>query len=275
MTETATTVQPLTTPIVEQPAALATPSLPAVQDRRPRKPANPRPPGYSVEVAKAILAVAKAVGEVQKEGKNEFQHYKYVRWEDINEKLSPLLQKHDLILIQNEVSRSLLEETPQGSVLAIVYNFTWLHAASGEQWPPIEWTGIARLRDQKGITDDKAATKCSTQAEKYFCVKQFKIIITDEGMIDADKAASLPKKDAREAYARMQDEIRNHTTVVGLQSWGRANNDRKRVLPPDWQEILTALYNDQMDEIKNTQREAGDEVTWDDVHDPKTGEVSD
>ena len=111
-----------------------------------------------------------------------------------------------------EQDRSLLEENYKGSVLAIIYHFTIINA-DGEQWPAVEWTGIARLRDAKGVTDDKAAIKCHTQAEKFFCVKQFKIVTDD---FDREDRSGLPKKDARDIYTKLQAEIDAHTSLVEL-----------------------------------------------------------
>jgi hypothetical protein len=240
-----------------------TPNLPAVhQERRPRTPAQRKPMPYAASIAKAVLSVSREVGTIQREGFNSFQKYKYTRWEDINERLSPLLQKHGLIIVQSEINRSLLEENEQGSVLAIVYHFTLVNGETGEQWPPIEWTGIARLRDAKGVSDDKAATKCHTQAEKFFCVKQFKIVTDD--MSAEDRHASLPKKDAKDIYTKLQAEIDGQTSLVELGIWGNHNSDRIKSLPPDWQGILRERYAEKKADIENQQRE---------MIDPETGEL--
>jgi hypothetical protein len=140
---------------------------------------------YPPKIAKAILAVTREIGRIAKNGENEFQRYKYPRWEDINEKLSPLLAEHGLITVQTEKSRHLIEQNDKGSMLSIVYGFSFTNE-DGDCWPEIEWTALARLRDQKGISDDKAAAKCHTQAEKYFCIKQFKIRTADAIDSDAD-----------------------------------------------------------------------------------------
>jgi hypothetical protein len=121
------------------------------------------------------------------------------------------------------------------------------------------------------VSDDKAATKCHTQAEKFFCVKQFKIVTDD--MSDADRHASLPKKDAKDIYSKMQAEIDAHTSIVELGIWGNHNSDRMKALPPDWQGILRERYAEKKAELQNTQRVAGEEVIWDDDHDPETGEL--
>lgn len=250
----------------ELPPEAPVPQLPAIrQERRPRVPASPKPPSFPSSIAKAIIAVSRDIGEITKAGRNTFQNYNYAKWEDVNEKLSPLLAQHGLVIVQSEQSRSLLEENDKGSVLAIVYHFTIVNEA-GEQWPPVEWTGIARLRNAQGVTDDKAATKCHTQAEKYFCVKQFKIRVAEEN--PADRSHALPKKDAREIYKKLQAEIDEMTSPVALGAWGSdpENLKRKATLPPDWRDFITTRYNEKLAELNG-----GPKVIWDD----ETGELID
>ena len=116
-----------------------TPQVPAVvkQERRPRAPAQPRAPAFPSRIAKAIIGITEEIGVVQKEGYNEFQKYKYTRWEDISERLSPLLAKYKLVIVQTEINRTLLEQNDKGSVLSIVYNFTIVNE-DGEFWPPAD-----------------------------------------------------------------------------------------------------------------------------------------
>jgi len=268
MTDTSTAERIATEAEADIAKEAPAPQLPATQTRRPRTPAAPRAPVFCASIGKAILAVSKEVGRIQKEGKNTFQNYSYAKWEDINEKLSPLLVQNNLVLIQSEQSRSLLEENDKGSVLAIVYDMIWMNADTGEQWPAVPWTGIARLRDQKGVTDDKAATKCATQAEKMFCVKQFKIIIED---MDPEDRHSLPKKNSRDIYDKMQTEIDGATSITELDTWGTNNNERLKTLPRDWQNILRERFNEKRLDLEQ-QMKGFDDYT---EHDAETGEVTD
>ena len=217
---------------------------------------------YPASIAKAILAVTRAVGHVAKNGENEFQRYAYVKWDDIAEKLSPLLADHGLILVQTEKSRHLIEQTDKGSTLSIVYGFCFTNE-DGEVWPEVEWTALARLRDQKGITDDKAAAKCHTQAEKYFCIKQFKIRTGDAIDSDADGAdhqanqrreagPRILKKDTLAAYHTLQREMDTAATSIdSLNRWGRAAAPRVRTLPADWQTTMSALYQGKLSALKS------------------------
>lgn len=202
----------------------------------------PKPaPVYPPKIAKAILAVQRAFGHVGKAGKNDFQGYKYPRWEDVNEKLSPLLSEHGLVMVQSEVTRSILEKSDKGSVLGIVYRFTLVDAETGDSWPEVEWTAIARLSDQKGVADDKAAAKAHTQAEKYFSMKAFKIRTEDEKVIDSDaddgkgKGKTEPelpsephqivvKSGGAKAWAALYIlAIERSTTRAQLDAWALAN----------------------------------------------------
>jgi hypothetical protein len=252
-----TITQPQTAVNVSEAPA---PQLPVVQQDRPPRPVHREPKQFPAKIAAAILKVQKKLGRIQKEGKNEFQKYSYTRWEDINEKLSPLLADHGLIIVQSEQSRSLLEENDKGSVLAIIYHFTIINE-HGESWPDVEWTAIARLRDQKGITDDKAASKCHTQAEKQFCIKQFKIRTDD--YVDGDAHETLPKKDAKDIYTKLQAEIDGAQSLVELGTWGKENSERIAVLPKDWQGILRERYAEKRGDLENQARD----------FDAETGEV--
>lgn len=247
MTDTVTVNSGPQTVATEQPPA----QLPTVikQERKPRAPAQVRAPAYPPKIAKAIIAITNEIGTIQKEGFNEFQKYRYTRWEDISEKLSPLLSKHGLVIVQTEVNRTLLEQNDKGSTLCIIYHFTIVDEDGGV-WPPVEWTAINRLRDQKGITDDKAASKCHTQAEKQFVIKLFKIR-SDDGYDDTDHHAALPKKNSRPLYQQMENEMDaaakeaiEYGSLSSFLDWGQRNAERKRTYPKDWQEHLTGRFND-------------------------------
>jgi hypothetical protein len=257
LTGTKLNVGPQTVALDQATTATAgTSAVPAVvrQERKPRAPAQPRAPQFPPRIAKAIIAITEEIGVIQKEGYNEFQKYRYTRWEDISERLSPLLARHKLVIVQTEINRTLLEQSDKGSVLSIIYNFTIVNE-DGEYWPPVEWTGIARLRDQKGITDDKAPLKCQTQAEKSFCIKLFKIR-SDEGYQSEDNHAALPKKDARPMYQEFINEMDaaakealEHGEPSSFRDWGFRNKDRKKTYPKDWQDQLTARFNDWVERI--------------------------
>lgn len=68
------------------------------------------------------------------------------------------------------------------------------------------------------------------------------------------KAATLPKKDAREIYTKMQGEIRECQSRDQLKAWGEANKDRIKIMPEDWQDILRLQFEEMLADLR--QREA-------------------
>ena len=257
-----------TTPIIS-PELASEPQLPAVAEPQVRELKRTEPVAapriYPPKIAKAILAVTRDIGRITKNGENEFQHYKYPKWDDIVERLSPLLTEHGLITVQTEKTRHLIEQNDKGSMLSIVYGFSFANE-DGDAWPEIEWTALARLRDQKGISDDKAAAKCHTQAEKYFCIKQFKIRTAEAIDSDADgpqhRTSTLPKKNCRDLYERLQSEIDGMTADAALVQWGSDAAARIAVLPVDWVEILRCRFAEKLAAL--CQHHDADGVVWED-----------
>lgn len=65
------------------------------------------------------------------------------------------------------------------------------------------------------------------------------------------KAATLPKKDSREIYTKLQAEIRAAVSREHLKQWADANKERIAVLPEDWQDVLRLQYEEQMGDLRN------------------------
>lgn len=145
---------------------------------------------YSPKMAKAILAITREIQPVQKAGENTFHKYMYAKWEDILEQLSPLIAKHGLIIMQNEVSHGQFEGV---TMIAHTYDFTIINE-DGDVWPDRPMiTSICKIKDSKGMVDDKASSKCHTQAQKYMMTSMFKIRTADMADADAD-VDSQPRK---------------------------------------------------------------------------------
>jgi len=68
------------------------------------------------------------------------------------------------------------------------------------------------------------------------------------------KATTLPKKDAKEIYTKMQGEIRECQSREQLKIWGEANKDRIKIMPEDWQDILRLQFEEMLADLR--QREA-------------------
>ena len=64
------------------------------------------------------------------------------------------------------------------------------------------------------------------------------------------KATTLPKKDAREIYTKLQREVREAQSREQLKEWGKANADRIGVLPEDWADILRLQYEEAMSDLR-------------------------
>jgi hypothetical protein len=140
-------------------------------------------PGGVAKIASGIAGIMGEIGVVGKDGKNQFHNYKYAKMDDILQKLTPLMAKHGIVIMQTELDREMFDE---GKAVGVRYAFTILHS-SGEVWPdrPIQ-TGLAGCRHKNGGFDDKALNKCHTAARKYFLMALFQIPTGDE---DADADA--------------------------------------------------------------------------------------
>jgi len=135
-------------------------------------------------IAGAIADVMSKVGTIAKGGKNEYFGYRYARMEDLLHAITPLMGAAGLAVIQNEVSKEVLE----GNRLAVTYEFSIFHA-SGEIWPEKpRHTGVCISRDRKGNWDEKAVSKCHTTARKYFLLALFQVPAGDFADADDDDA---------------------------------------------------------------------------------------
>lgn len=63
--------------------------------------------------------------------------------------------------------------------------------------------------------------------------------------------ATLPKKDAKEIYTKMQAEVRDSQSREQLKTWMDGNKDRIKVLPEDWQDILRLQCEEMMADLRN------------------------
>jgi ERF superfamily len=142
------------------------------------------------QIAGAIAAVMSKIDTIEKRGRNEYFGYAYARMEDVLYAVTPLMGQNGLAVIQNEVSKEVLE----GSRLACTYEFSIFHS-SGEVWPEKpRFTGVSLARDRKGNWDDKAVNKCHTTARKYFLLALFQVPAGDFPDADEDNANQRNEK---------------------------------------------------------------------------------
>lgn len=75
---------------------------------------------------------------------------------------------------------------------------------------------------------------------------------------------TLPKKDAKDIYTKMQAEVDATVSPDDLNEWMEAAGPRIKLLPPEWQEILRMRMSEKMLDLQ--QKNAGhdeDGVVWD------------
>lgn len=65
------------------------------------------------------------------------------------------------------------------------------------------------------------------------------------------KPATLPKKDAKEIYTKMQREVREAQSREQLKTWMDANKDRIRILPEEWSDILRLQCEEMLADLRN------------------------
>ena len=147
-------------------------------------------------LATAIANIMTGIAEqrVEKRGENTFHHYKYATMQDILQKLTPLIAKEGIVIMQSEISRGFVDE---GNAVQVTYEFTVMHKA-GEVWPQkAVQTGVCNSRANNGKFDDKAINKCHTAARKYFLLALFQIPTEDEGDPDRGDNDGSPRKPAQ------------------------------------------------------------------------------
>lgn len=74
-----------------------------------------------------------------------------------------------------------------------------------------------------------------------------------ESEMDAEnsgKHITLPKKDAKGIYEKMQEEITSSSSRDHLKKWMEANKDRILVMPEDWQDILRLQCEEMLADLR-------------------------
>jgi hypothetical protein len=141
----------------------------------------PLPQTPIANIAAAICAVMSDLEAVPKAGTNTFHRYKYAQMQDLLQILTPLMGKHGIAILQDEVSRAWVSQR----YVSVTYQFTIMHK-SGEVWPQQpRFTGLSMAQTEKGNFDDKCINKAATAASKYFLMRTFNV--PTEDVDDADK----------------------------------------------------------------------------------------
>ena len=157
---------------------------------------TPTPVIQREDVAKLAGAIAKVmaeIGVVTKTGEHKHFHFRYATANDLLTKLTPLMGKNGIAVIQDEVSRNFVET----NYVAANYEFTIMHE-SGAVWPHRpRFTGLSLAKSEKGGFDPACLNKCAIAARKYFLLSLFQIPASD--VDDADRGendVSGPQKQA-------------------------------------------------------------------------------
>jgi hypothetical protein len=209
------------------------------------------------QLTAAIANVMKDIDTVAKRGENSLHRYRYATMGDILKEVTPLLGRHGPAIFQSETGRAMFDGE---NVIAIEYSFTIAHE-SGETWPqPLRQSGVSKCRDSKGRWDDKSLNKCHAAARKYFLLSLFQIPTGEEDDVDRGEndgrrvGKTLPKKDSREIYVKLQGEIRNMSAIDELRQWGENARERIAVMAEDWQDILRLQYAEKLVELRQFPR---------------------
>lgn len=117
--------------------------------------------------------------------------------------------------------------------------------------------GAVTIAGLKGDALANAIMKAETKAKRRATLSLCGLGLLDEIELETIPASAkgpairetitmqtLPKKDARGTYTRLQAELDAETASEGLGEWWEASTERRRVLPADWQEILRLRYEE-------------------------------
>lgn len=106
----------------------------------------------------------------------------------------------------------------------------------------------------------KAETKAKRRATLSICGLGFLDEVEVDDMRDAGNAAvgkepmkTLPKKDAKAIYTKLQAELDAPTTRDDLNAWSEANAERIALLPEDWQDILRMRFRERMLDLQRAE----------------------
>jgi len=119
--------------------------------------------------------------------------------------------------------------------------------------------GAVTIGGLKGDALANAIMKAETKAKRRATLSLCGLGFLDETELetipstvkseDAPKT-TLPKKDAKDIYARLQTEMRSYRTRDSLRQWGEANAERIAVMPRDWQDILRLQYQEMLVDLQ-------------------------
>jgi hypothetical protein len=120
--------------------------------------------------------------------------------------------------------------------------------------------GAVNIAGVKGEALANAMMKAETKAKRRATLSICGLGFLDESEIDSitpegpKRHKTLPKKEAKEVYARLQAEIMEQKTREAVRQWEAENDDRIRVLPDDWQDILRLRIEERAADLRQQEK---------------------
>jgi hypothetical protein len=143
--------------------------------------------------------------------------------------------------------------------------------------------GAVTIQGLKGEALANALMKCETKAKRRATLSICGLGFLDEVEIEdmvannnpavTDKPKTLPKKDAKAIYTKLQAELDIPASRADLTAWGEANAERIQMMPEDWQDILRMRFRERMLDLQRSEPASASEaqpdadgVIWEETH---------
>jgi len=182
----------------------------------------PTTSGDPKALAGLYTKIAKIMGEMTrlpKRGHNDFHHYAYVTQEDVYDVVRKALAENKIGFFPAMTGIELVTTNKVDKVVNKTRIYFQMTFADGESGATISLPWIAEAVDDQ----DKATSKASAQAEKYFLLRTFIISTGDD--IDPD---SEGRSKARSASGKPANQGLPGKDQAGTQSSSQANGNGNR-----------------------------------------------
>lgn len=201
-------------------------------------------------LAKKMVNVMKTISGVEKKGDNTFQHYKYVRAEDISSEVRLRLAENGLAFYMYPTTPTVevLQEVPskEGIKISKVWQQDFVMNLIDQDTGfclSVPWRGTSLLQN-----DDKGENKIQTNAKKTFFIHTFVISTDAEKDLEDDKT---PSEYAQRPYrnqnnqqqGRTQQDQSNRVPERGATGAGNQQPSQKPPQQPPAQKPPTNITN--------------------------------
>jgi hypothetical protein len=116
--------------------------------------------------------------------------------------------------------------------------------------------GAVNIQGLKGEALANAMMKAETKAKRRATLSICGLGFLDEAETEdipvpnGNGKQTLPKKDARDIYTKLQTEVDRAASREDLKAWGEAAKERIALLPQDWQDILRLRYQEKLVDLQ-------------------------